>query len=86
MYIHLGADIVINSDEVVGIFDLDNTTVRRTTKDFLKNAQQNKNIVENPGIFPKSFIVCKRKNCERIYLSGISSLTLRKRIQEVGII
>lgn len=35
MYLHLGASVVIPLGDVLGIFDLDNTTSSRVTRDFL---------------------------------------------------
>ena len=40
MFIHIGLDKVIRSDEVIGIFDLDNTTVSKATRDYLAFAQK----------------------------------------------
>ena len=40
MYLHLGASVVIPLGDVLGIFDLDNTTSSRVTRDFLARAQQ----------------------------------------------
>ena len=38
MYLHLGSSVVIRQRDVVGIFDLDNTTSSRITRDFLTQA------------------------------------------------
>ena len=35
MYLHLGSSVVIPQSDVLGIFDLDNTTSSRITRDFL---------------------------------------------------
>ena len=37
MYLHLGQNTVITHDEIIGIFDLDNTTVSKKTRDYLCN-------------------------------------------------
>ena len=37
MYLHLGMDKVITFDEIIGIFDLDTTTVSKRTRDYLAN-------------------------------------------------
>ena len=36
MYIHLGMGVVVREEDVVGIFDMENTTVSGATRDFLK--------------------------------------------------
>lgn len=80
MYLHLGMDKVITFDEIIGIFDLDTTTVSKSTRNYLAKAEK-AGIVENICYdLPKSFIVCRNKNGEdRVYISQISSTTLLKR-------
>ncbi|MBE6774949.1 MAG: DUF370 domain-containing protein [Ruminococcaceae bacterium] len=84
MYLHLGQNTVITLNEIVGIFDLDNTTVSKKTRDYLSAAEKNGNINVVSMELPKSFIVCsspKEKN--RVYLSQISTGTLLKRTQDM---
>ena len=80
MYLHLGMDKVITFDEIIGIFDLDTTTVSKRTRDYLAKAEK-AGIVENVCYdIPKSFIVCRdKKGREKVYISQISSSTLLKR-------
>ena len=84
MYLHLGMDKVITFDEIIGIFDLDTTTVSKSTRNFLAKAEK-AGIVENICYdLPKSFIVCRNKNGEdKVYISQISSTTLLKRTNYV---
>ena len=64
MYLHLGMDKVITFDDIIGIFDLDTTTVSKNTRDFLAKAEK-AGIVENVCYdLPKSFIVCKTADGE----------------------
>ncbi len=80
MYLHLGMDKVITFNEIIGIFDLDTTTVSKRTRDYLAKAEK-AGIVENVCYdIPKSFIVCRDKNGnDKVYISQISSSTLLKR-------
>ena len=84
MYLHLGMDKVITFDEIVGIFDLDTTTVSKSTRNYLAMAEK-AGIVENICYdLPKSFIVCRTKDGkEKVYISQISSQTLLKRTNYV---
>lgn len=77
-------DKVITFDEIIGIFDLDTTTVSKSTRNYLAKAEK-AGIVENICYdLPKSFIVCKTKNGEdKVYISQISSQTLLKRTNYV---
>ena len=80
MYLHLGMDKVITFDDIIGIFDLDTTTVSKNTRNYLAQAEK-AGIVENVCYdLPKSFIVCRNKNGEdKVYIAQISSTTLQKR-------
>ena len=40
MYLHLGQDTVVTLDEIIGIFDLDTTTVSKSTRNYLTNAEK----------------------------------------------
>ena len=80
MYLHLGMDKVITFDDIIGIFDLDTTTVSKNTRNYLAKAEKD-GIVENVCYdLPKSFIVCRNKKGEdKVYIAQISSSTLLKR-------
>ena len=79
MYLHLGADVVIRLNEVVGIFDIENSTVKKSSKDFLSAAQKMGRVVNVCAELPKSFIVCEQDGETTVYISQISSSTLKKR-------
>ncbi len=79
MYIHLGQETVIKSDEVIGIFDLESTTISKNTRIFLEKSEKEKRVVNVSFELPKSFIVCSKKRDAKVFISQISSLTLRKR-------
>ena len=80
MYLHLGLDKVITCDEIIGIFDLDNTTVSKHTRDYLAKAEKAGN-VENVCVdLPKSSVVCVENNKRKIYITQVSPSTILKRI------
>jgi len=79
MYLHLGQNTVITTQEIVGIFDMDTTTVSKNTRDFLKAAEQNGNVVYVSNELPKSFIVGADK---QVYISQISPATLLLRAEK----
>ena len=82
MYLHLGQSTVITHDEIVGIFDLDNTTVSKKTRDYLSKAEKDGAVNVVSYELPKSFIVCEKKGKQSVYLSQISTTTLLKRTQD----
>lgn len=82
MYLHLGNDILVKTEDIIGIFDLDNATLSRHTRNYLSKSEKEKQVIYVSYDLPKAFIVCKNKNDEKqkIYISQISSQTLLKRI------
>lgn len=83
MYLHLGQDTVVSFDEIIGIFDLDTTTVSKISRDYLTKAEKSGKVINVSTDLPKSFVLCKKENgTENIYLSQISSTTLLKRARE----
>ena len=80
MYLHLGQDTVVRLDEIVGIFDMDTSTISKHSRQFLTDAEKGGRVVNVSAELPKSFVVCRdRDEEERVYISQISSATLRKR-------
>lgn len=81
MYIHLGQETVVKEDEIIGIFDLDSTTVSKHTRKFLELAEKGGKVVNVSYELPKSFTLCGKKNSKNstVYISQISSSTLLKR-------
>ena len=80
MYLHLGQDTVVRLDEVVGIFDMDKSTISKHSRQFLADAQKGGRIFNVSEELPKSYVVCvDREGTEMVYISQISSTTLKKR-------
>ena len=57
MFLHLGQDALIKKNEIIGIFDLDNTTVSRQTRLFLAAKEKEGKIINVATDLPKSFIL-----------------------------
>lgn len=81
MYLHLGQSTVVTTGDIVGIFDIDNTTVSAKTRDFLAQAEKQGKIFYVSDELPKSFVVCKDKT---VYVSQVSCATLNKRMTALG--
>ena len=82
MFLHLGATVTVPIDCVVGVFDLDTTTVSKNTRRYLEMAQKNEEIINIAEDIPRSFILCNEGGKSVNYLSQISSQTLLKRMEE----
>ena len=80
MYLHLGEETVVRLREVVGIFDMENATISKYTRQFLADAEKGGRVCNVTMELPKSFVVCvDRDGTETVYISQISSATLLKR-------
>ena len=80
MYLSLGNDMSVRSSAVVGIFDLDNTTTSKRTRQFLEKAEQEGRVVPCDDL-PKSYVVTVEYGLERVYLTALSAKTLEKRMK-----
>lgn len=79
MYLHLGQDTVINFKDIIGIFDMDTTTVSKHTRNYLALAEKNGRVFNVSSELPKSFVICGKNNNITVYISQLSSVTLLKR-------
>lgn len=82
MYLHLGQSVVVHRDDIIGIFDLDNTSSSFRTRKFLEKAEREGRLIAVFDDLPKSFVLCRKKNGEAVvYLSQLSPATLRGRAE-----
>ena len=79
MYINIGGTTVLRTENIIGIFDLDNTTISARTRNYLNRAEREGNVILVAEDLPKSFIVTKEDGQQRVYLSQLSTQTLLKR-------
>ncbi len=79
MYLSAGQDAVVRTGEIVGIFDMDRTTVGKDTREFLKRAQKEGRLVSAAADIPVSFVVCVGGT---VILSPLNAGTLLRRINE----
>ncbi len=79
MYLHLGMDVVIPQSEVVGILDLETTSISKITRQFLDTAQKRGQVINVGDELPKSYVIATNKRGCFLYVSPISVQTLAKR-------
>lgn len=80
MYLFLGEDTAKISKKIIGIFDMDTSTVNKATRDFLNNAEKTKKVKYVNYELPKSFVVTD----DFVYISPVNTSTLLKRAKENG--
>ena len=81
MFLHVGNNKNIRVKDVIGIFDMDQTTISEKTRHFLNTAQKNGKIKETSFELPKSFVVCD----ECVYIAQPNPKTLEKRAKNIFI-
>lgn len=81
MYLHIGGDHVVMSRDVIGIFNIEQTSVSADTRSFLSTAAKRGNEVSCTSDIPRSFIVTFDKDTleEKVCISRISPATIEKR-------
>jgi hypothetical protein len=79
MYIHIGEDINIRAKDIISILDKDSANSSALVEEFISHRKEKVvNLSKNPF---KSIII----TCDNVYLSPISSGTLRKRSNHMNI-
>jgi hypothetical protein len=79
MFLHIGAEVAIPMKNVIAILDIETSTLSKDTKEFLKVSEEEGFIEAVTNDLPKSIIITETDKKSRIYLSPISTTTLRKR-------
>ena len=83
MYLHLGQGVMIPHDEIIGIFDLDNASDSKWTREFLRSAEEQSVVISVCDDIPRSFVVADHPyHPQIVYLSQLSSQTLLKRVEQ----
>lgn len=86
MYLHLGNDIAVSSKDVIGVFDIENTTITKQGRKFLTAAQKEQRVIYATQDLPKSYIVIQDGEGVKVYISSISPSTLLKRANYNGVL
>ena len=81
MYWHLGRDYVLNTRDIIGIFNLETTTVSPRGRSFLEYAQKNGAVVSLSDELPQSYVLADSP-VDTVYLSELTSAALRRRAEQ----
>ena len=80
MYLNIGGDLAVRDSSIIGIFDLDNTSVSRRTQEFLAMAEKEGQVVPCDDL-PKAFVLTAEYGMNRLYLTSLNTSTLEKRMK-----
>ncbi len=81
MYLHLGGDTIVMKKDILGIFDMDTTTISKHTRNYLAAAQKENRVINVSYDLPAAFVVCAQGDNSVVYISQISPQTLLKRYE-----
>ena len=83
MYLHLGQNIMVRNQDVIGIFDLDNTTWSFRTRRFLERAEQEGRVTAVGDGLPLSFVLSQEGDTPAaVHITQLTAATLQKRAEE----
>lgn len=77
MYLHIGNNIILRKEDIIGIFDYKEMQENKISSQLLEKIKNN--IINYEARGEKSIILTKEKGIMKGYLSNISSITLLKR-------
>jgi len=80
LYLSIGNDMAVRDKSIIGIFDLDNTSTSKRTREFLEKAEKEGEVVPCDDL-PKSFVLTSEYGFSKVRLSSLSSITLEKRMK-----
>ena len=80
MYLSIGNDMAVRDRSIIGIFDLDNTSTSRRTREFLEKSEQEGEVVPCDDL-PKSFVLTSEYGFTRVRLPALNTATLEKRLK-----
>ncbi len=79
MYLHIGKDVIIKSENIVAIFDIPSIEKKNSLENICKNLGISDKIIDVSENNKKSLIITNKNNETKGYISNISSITLGKR-------
>ena len=86
MYLHLGQNVMVRDQDVIGVFDLDNTTWSFRTRRFLERAEREGRVVSIGDDLPRSFVLAREGDGpSTVYITQLAPATLQKRAEGEGI-
>ena len=80
MYLSIGNDMAVRDHSIIGIFDLDNTSTSKRTREFLAKAEEEGLVIPCDDL-PKSFVVTAEYGLNRVHLTALNTYTLERRLK-----
>ena len=78
-FVYVGGGTALDRDNIVGVFDLDNTSWSYLTRQTLSRAERDGRVVNAAEDLPRSFILCGDEN---VILTQPTAATLARRLKD----
>ena len=76
MFLHVGNNKNIREKHIIGIFDIESSTISNVTRKYLSSAEKKGEVESSTEELPKSFVLYMEKGEQRICFSQLSSPAL----------
>ena len=80
MYVNIGGGFALRERDIVAVFDMDNATWSRITRDALSAAEKRGEVINAAEDIPRTFIICEENGSSKTYLSQLSSAAIARRM------
>ncbi len=80
MYLSIGNDMAVRESSIIGIFDMDNTSTSKRTREFLSKAEKEGLVIPCDDL-PKSFVLTAEYGLTKVHLTALNAYTLEKRLK-----
>lgn len=84
MYVHIGKDVVLNSNHIISVLDIDVLEKKKNLQEVLQNLKISDKIIDVSDGNKKSLIIIQKNNDNFGYITNISTTTLAKRAGKEG--
>ena len=84
MYVHIGKDLVLNSNHIISVLDIDVLEKKKNLQEVLQNLKISDKIIDVSDGNKKSLIIIQKNNENFGYITNISTTTLAKRAGKEG--
>lgn len=81
---HLGNSETVRDGDIVGIFDIENATLAKSSRDFLTKMQKELKTVNIAKDLPAAFVLTAEEYTDRIYITSLSAKVLSARTEIRG--
>ena len=81
MYFHIGNGATVKKSDVIGVFDLDTSTVSAITRKFINEKEKKGKLSYSDSDLPRTFILLDENGEYKVKLSRISAQGIKARAE-----